>query len=395
MKIKDKILLIIFACFSIFSCTKTEDTANVEMAFTKIINQNDFSNAISAQAIVETSNGYLILASNQIPNEQFPNIVLVNIDKKGKFVSENKLESKFVCATKELFKNGAGYRFICMDALSSRAIAIDVDAEGKITATQTLEITYPLASAIDTDGGYLIQGFSQENRTTVVHKYNTAMGNIWKKEFFIFETVDEIIFGHLTNTGKKYAFAVGNQNGNYYYNGFRNFTFATLFFANGSLNQTGVANGYRYSAGINGILPLDGNNFAVSRFNSNQIVFNPRLEINPNQIISISSISGRTMLEIDPNALVSIKKLTLNGKNIAIFASNTIQNQIAIYAYDNQTGNLLGSEYYGFSIACEFSDIITTNDGGLMMLGSAFVEGRFKRICMIKLAKSQTEAILN
>lgn len=391
---KLKFYISIIGLLALASCAKEADTADPEKSFTKIINQNNFSNAVSAIATIETSNGFLILATNQIPNEQYPNITLIAIDKKGKVMAENNLDPQFVCPTKEIFAGGSGYRFFCMNALTTNTYAVEVNAEGKLVSSTEIDVAYPLAVGQDTDGGFLIQGYSQEDRTTILAKCNAAFVKSWEKGFFIFESVDEPVFGHLNKSGKQYQFSVGRTNNRYFFNGFRNYTFSLVFVDPVSVQQTGVANGFRYTAGISGIQYLDGNNFAVARFDFGKNYFNPRISIDQNVVSDIDSLQGRNMLEVEPDAVVLVKKMILNGKPVLVYATNTVNKQIALFVYDQQSGSLINTKYYGFNIPCEFGNIISTSDGGVLLIGSAFVEGRFKRVCLFKLAQSQVESLV-
>lgn len=380
--------------FVFYSCTEKLDTADPAQSFTKIYNENSFSNAITAIDVVETDEGFLILSTKQVPNQPFPGISLLAIDKEGKVVKQTDLDSIYVSPAKGMFKLDTAYRFLSMDGNTSSGYITEVNKEGTFIKATPLNLSYPLCMGLANNGSYLVLGYSQANRETIFANYSTSLSEIWERGYPIFESVDQPVFGHLENSGKRYPFAVGQTGSNYYFNGFRNFTFSMVFVNTSDRAQTGVVNGNDYTSGLSSVLHLEGNNFALARFDKGANYIIPKRTLSTNAVTSSLAFEGRRMLELEPDAAISVNKFTLNGRNVLIYASNTIDKQIALYVYDEATSELINSQYFGLSIPLEFASMVPTKDGGLLLVGSAYVEGRFKRITSIKLSKSQVEALV-
>jgi len=62
-----------------------------------------------------------------------------------------------------------------------------------------------------------------------------------------------------------------------------------------------------------------------------------------------------------------------------------------LYAYDAEDGTLLSLKYLGQTSPYEIGNFVKTLDGGLIVLGNTFVAGRFSRLCLFKLTKSELE----
>ncbi len=394
MKNFSLLFLNFIALVSLVSCSTDKDTADPKKSFVKIYNETSFSNAITAIDLVETEKGYLILATNKIPDEQFPGVTLLAIDKEGKVLNQTTLGTNFVSPAKGMFTSDTNYRFLCMGA-NTQGYILEVNASGALINETPLAITYPLCSGLATDGNYLIQGYSQADRTTILTKISSAgLGRIFEHSYTVLESVDEYIFNHLSGNGKRYPFSVGQTNTHYYFNGFRNFTFSLVFVDPSTQIQSGVVNGYQYSGGFSSAVPIEGNTFALSRFYFGANYFIPKQALTPTATSVSKDIEGRNMLELEPDAAVSLNRLTINGRKILIYASNTINKQIGLYAYDETSGDFIKAKYFGFSVPCEFGALTLTSDGGLLMTGSAYVDGRFKRICAFKLAQSELEEMI-
>jgi len=383
---------LLFFSALICSCSKALDTADPKKSFVKIYNDTSFRNAITPIDVVETAKGYLILATNEIPDQQFPSVTLLAIDAEGKVVKQTTLDATYVSPAKGIFKSDTNYRFLAMNGLTTQAYMMEVDSKGNLATTTPLPVTYPLCVGLANDGNYLIQGYSQSDRATMLAKVSTSFATSFSKKYDVLESADEYVFGHLSNTGKKFPFSVGQTStSDYYFNGFRNFTFALVFVNSTDQNQKGVINGFRYSGGINSITPLEGNKFAISRFYFGNNYINPNATLATAGTSASTDITGRQMLELEPDAVINASRFTIKGKKVLLFASNTVNKQIVIYVYDELSGSLIGSKYLGLSIPCTNGALTLTRDGGLLVTGSAYINGRFKRIAAFKLAASQLD----
>ena len=100
------------------------------------------------------------------------------------------------------------------------------------------------------------------------------------------------------------------------------------------------------------------------------------------------------MLELVPDARVYIERLTVDERNVLVFASTTKNGQIIIILYDEIDGAWLGTDYLGFSNPYEVKSIKETSDGGLAILSETSVAGRFPRASLFKLSPDELSKII-
>lgn len=389
-----KILFFFLGSLFLASCSKTPDTADPKKSFIKIYNENSFSNAVTAVDVVETKEGYLVLATNQIPDQQFPGVTLLTVDKEGVVIKKNDLPETYVSPAKGLFASGDNYRFLCMNNISTQTYITEVNAKGEFVQATPINQSYPLCFGLAADNSYLVLGYSQSKRASVLSNINTSFAQVWTKDYNILEEVDEPVFAHVSGTGRRLPFAVGQTSSHYFYNGFYNYSFSLVFANPANRNISGVVNGFRYSGGFSTAVPIEGNTFAMSRFYFGDTYFMPRQTLNPSATSVSKDLEGRHMLELAPDAFVSINRYTIGGRKLLFYASNTKNNQIGVYTYDETTGAFIKSRYFGFNVPCEFASMSLTADNGLIITGSAYVNARFKRICLIKLSESELENLV-
>jgi len=76
-----------------------------------------------------------------------------------------------------------------------------------------------------------------------------------------------------------------------------------------------------------------------------------------------------------------------------MYGSTTKSNQIILMLHDPSTGDLRGVKYLGFVNPYELSSITQTADGGLAVIGTTYVAGRFPRVCLFKIGPVDLEAM--
>jgi hypothetical protein len=151
----------------------------------------------------------------------------------------------------------------------------------------------------------------------------------------------------------------------------------------------GVVQGQQDDGGISQAVSLQGDKFALSRFNFGDNYYLPNSALSTTGISSSIDLGGNPLPELIANAPVKIKRITVGTKNILLYGSNTKSTQIVLYGYDEDNGEFIGSRYLGFSNPFEIAAIISTNDGGLAIAGTTYVAGRFPRICLFKLSSEE------
>ncbi|MDH4058727.1 MAG: hypothetical protein OEU76_08175, partial [Cyclobacteriaceae bacterium] len=284
--------------------------------------------------------------------------------------------------------------FFCMTELNLQTHLIEINAEGEILQTTNVGSSYPSAAALD-NTNFLLLSYNNANMTSVVSIINTTGVTLQSAEYTVGagDAVEEPIINHFLRTGRQFPFKVGRTTeGQYFFNGFYNYTFSLVFTDLGS-GGLGVVQGQQDDGGISQLAQLSGTTFATARFNFGDNYFLPNVTLNTSGISSSSDLGGFTLPELVENAPVEIVLSTIKETNVILFASNTRSGQIGIYVYDMASGEFLGSKYFGFSNPYEVSAIINTADNGIAIGGTSYVAGRFPRITLFKISSEELAKI--
>jgi hypothetical protein len=365
--------------------------------FLVIYENNDFSKSFIPVDIQQTSDGgYLILAKRRITESSFYGIYLMKADNTGKFVSGEEVTTDIVNPINTLLKVGNAFYFFAMDRLSLETKLMSANEDGTATEVSTIAgVIYPLYASLDeSTGQFLLQHYNRDDLKTAVSRISTAGAVTAQREFNIgfgdFD-VEEPIIDHLTGNGKKLPFLVGTAgSGTYFFNGFYNYTLSTVFF---SFNTAapGLLQGYKDEKCISAMVNLGSNTFATAKYAYGTNTFSPHATINTasGSIASNSDLTGNVILELKPDAQVVLKQITGQGAPVMAYNSDTKNAQITLYFYDPSSGHFRGSKHFGYSNPYEAGNFIQTSDGGLALVGTTYVAGRFPRIVLIKMSQEE------
>jgi hypothetical protein len=277
-----------------------------------------------------------------------------------------------------------------MSSVGLQTQLFQVDTEATISNPVSVGGSYPAASAMD-GNNFLLLSYDNFNKNTVVSVV-TPSGSISQSKSFSIgagDAVEEPIINHFLRTGKQIPFLVGKAGSQYYFNGFYNYTLSLSFTNLVADDPQGIIQGQQDDGGVSQVVPLDGGKFALARFNFGDNYFVPNASLNTSDISSSTDLGGNPFPELIANASVKILRLTIGSKKVALYASDTQSKQIALFGYDESTGEFIGSKYLGFSNPFEIASLTPTTDGGLAICGTTYVAGRFPRICLFKLSKDE------
>lgn len=390
-------LFVLFAVCFFISCDVKKNNNAESSTLVKIFNNSSFSKNYQPIDIKQTSDGgYLVLGSTRLEASSFLGVYLMKLDKNGNFVKDTTLEESILNPIYNLMAIGNEYFFFAMNGitLSSKLIKIDENINSSEIA-QFDQLIYPLYASLDASNNFILQSYNRDERATIVSKISAGGTVLASKSFGIgfgdFD-VEEPIIDHLTQTGKLLPFISGNSsNGRYYFNGFYNFTLSLVFFDFNSDNdvEPGVLQGYRGERGVSSALEVSGNNMALSRFayGKNYLIPNAIIGTADGDISASSDLQGYYLPEIEADSKVICKKLAIKGKNLIVYGVTTKDKQIALYYYDTSS-KLIKSSYFGFSNPYEIGNFIQTLDGGLAIVGTTYVAGKFPRICLFKIGSN-------
>lgn len=390
-------ILLIFLIVLVASCAKDSDLTTDQANFTRIYDNNKFDASNYPIDIKQTPDGgFLILGGRRLTDSNFSGAYLMKVDELGMFVSELEVPSDKVAPIGPLLVVNDKYYFFTMTAIGLKTELHEVNADAAIT--KTIPVVgdggggYP-AAAYNDNGRFLLLRYDNVRKESVVDVVNTTGVTSSFIGFSVgrSDAVEAPIIEHFLRTGKQFPFQVGKtSSGNYFFNGFYNYTFS-LVFTDLVSDQPGVVQGQQDDGGFSYVMPISGNNFAAARFNFGDNYLLPLVTLNPSGISSSVDLGGNNLPELANNAPVRIISATVNGKDISLYGSNTRSKQISLYGYERTTGKFLGSRYLGFSNPYEIAAMTATKDGGLAVCGTTYVAGRFPRICLFKISREELE----
>ncbi len=377
--------IIVVVVLLLYSCGKEEDYIP-ESSFIKIYNDQFFNSAYIPMDIVEAGEtGYFILSAYDSWNTY-----ILRVDATGEFMWDYKLQENFVNPINGLYYKDSAFYFFCMDDISLGTYLMKASDQSRSASVERSfgNIIYPLASSA-VDDGFLIESYNRESYSTRLTKLNLNFGEVWNEEFSVEQDVEQAIISHLTRIGSRLPFFTGQAGNRYFFNGYYNYSMSMLFVNSGNGTQTGVINGFRAESAISSALYINGNSFALSRFDQGENFILPKTDLNTASTGITSDLNGNEHPEMTSNAFVNCKMINVNGQDVTIFATSTKSGQILLYAYNATNGSLIGTHHLGRLNPYEAVSFVSTTDGGLAVLGNTFVNGRFSRITLIKISEKQ------
>lgn len=385
MKLQHFILVFIVSALFLSSCGNEEEFVP-ESSFIKIYNDEFFERSYIPMDIIQAGdNGYFILSAFDSWNTY-----ILRVDEQGEYLWDYQLPENLVNPIKGLYYQDSAFYFFCMDDLSLASVlmkATDQSQQADVERNYG-NIIYPLHSSKVSDG-FLLQSYDRESYSTKLSKLSTNFTVQWEEKYEVEQDIEESIVSHLTRIGDRLPFFTGQAGNRYFLNGYYNYSMSMLFVNTADGTQTGVINGFRSKSAISAANYIDGNSFALSRFDFGENFIIPRIDINTAGTGISSDLAGNIHPEITSNAMVHSEIIDVNGKEVVLFATSTKGTQILLYAYDPLNGSLIGTHHLGRLNPYEAISFVATEDGGLAVLGNTFVNGRFSRITLIKLSEKQ------
>ena len=122
---------------------------------------------------------------------------------------------------------------------------------------------------------------------------------------------------------------------------------------------------------------------------------NYQLSSDPLSVGNVGFLYPGNMAEIRPYATTKIISYSTTSGSYSVFASETNGNQVVLHFYNTATGEIEGVHYIGFLNRFNLSAIKATSDESILLLGTTFVAGRFERIFLNKISKTEIGGILN
>ena len=393
-----KRLYFAIATLLIISCS--DDEPSLSESFFKIYDDSNFDISYNPIDVVETIDGYIILTGTEINDSDFMGISLIKVDEQGEFERESGIAlDAYVVPVGDMYLNPADSNtyFFAMNPTSLEAVLIGVNPQLEVEVEALLGgINYPLSSAVLSNGNLLLQSYDNLTQETEISEIALDGSYVGGNRYSIGPGDDvevDIINHYLQATERPLPFFCGEiSSGNYYFNGFYNFSFSLVFTDFGDA-PTGVVQGQSTNAGIRAVLPQGGSNFSVAGFQFDDNYQLASSALSTGGITSSADLYPGNMAEVKPYTPVKILSYT-NGTTYSVFASETKGRQILLNFYTD-TGEISGSHRIGFLNPFTLSSMKVGSDNSLLVLGTTFVAGRFERITLNKLSPGEVTRLAN
>lgn len=388
-----RILTILFGFLSFTSaCDIKNNHIEPYERFARIYDTGEPNRSYYAVDIAATADsGYLVLGAAETDFSDFYALYLLKINKAGLPEWQYRADERFVHPLGIFQDNSGQLRVVCMDATTLNPLVLNASPAPTVLESYP-DMEYPLAFTLLNNGERMFLCYDRIARSSIV-----ASSANRRFSFPVYEDVENILFQHMSRRGQYYPFQIGQiHSDQLFFNGFNNYTLALTFLRNSDGSQLGVVNGTRYEAGISACLAMEGNRFAIARYQEDgKNFFNPLANITTNAVSSASHTGGYLMQELMAKSSVKILRLQTNVADVLLYLSTTQNGQIVLHAYDAEAGQLLGSRYFGHGNRFEAASLAPTPDGGLVVLGRMWMAGRFARLCVFKLNRADLHRLIN
>ena len=384
----------VFILITLMACS--DDTLSPSDSFFKIYDNSNFDLSYHPIDVVETVDGFIVLSGTELSNTDFQGVQLIKIDEEGDFVSEAALNN-YVAPVGDIFMLDSITYFFAMNPTTLQAVLIGVNPQLEVTIEDPIGgLNYPLASSLTSSNELLLLSYDPVNLNSQISLIGLDGSFIGGTSYSIGagSDVEQDVVNHLLQVGQPLPFFCGElSSGNYFFNGFYNFSFSLVFTSFGA-TPGGVIQGQATSAGIREVLPLSGNVFAIAGFQFDENYQLSSISIDPASISSSVDLYPGDIAELKPYTPSKIISYTSSSGNYTVFASETKSRQIILHFYDASTGQIAGVKNIGFLNPFTLASIKATGDNSLTVLGTTFAAGRFERIALTKLSASEIGDIL-
>ncbi|TAH18023.1 MAG: hypothetical protein EAZ08_12545 [Cytophagales bacterium] len=391
---------LILAFFS-FSCKESE-VISLEGRFSKIYNEDSFSDFVGADIQQTNDDGYLLLGAidNSFSNQKGLPYVL-KVDKAGNFLWDTKKNTflqKFYNLIPYLKKINGEYFFFCRDNTSKaiNLLKINDDTQAITSVRAYNDLNGDLVYSSQTpDGGLLLMMLSETcdaRKQPEQIKLDKNFAVQWRKCYPFFITVPIDAIDQKLNLNYFFNGTIDIEGQQRYFITFlnQNNTSSILF-----TDENGTLLGETHTSFlINSLDQISGKDFAMTyiKQKDTNLVIKTALKVTEKEFLDIS---GNTFHEINSEKRVITKKMTINAKEVVVFACTLENIPIRLYAFEPKSGSLKGTITLGRINPYEIANLIQTRDGGMAIIANTLVADRFIRIALLKLSPEEVLNFIN
>ena len=168
-------------------------------------------------------------------------------------------------------------------------------------------------------------------------------------------------------------------------NCFYNYTLRTVFLDQASLAATGDLYSFQTEEGISSVIQKSASLFGLTSYYEGNNYIVPGAEINVNASANIKDLPAQALYELTYRAEVIAGKLDLDTASYSLYISQTNDNSLVIYQYEQESDVLINTHYREFDQRVVVNEFIQTQDQGIAILGGIYILGKYQRPLLVKL----------
>lgn len=371
------------------ACDLEERLPAEDNGFLRIYDDGTFESRFFPVDIIQSQDsGFVILSA-----EDDWQTYIMKVDKEGNFEWDIHLPEKYVNPIQGMYLDESSVHFYCMDKIALGTYLMRVSPQSGLMEEVVFfpNLLYPLAARPLPDRTTLLLSYNRDETSTRFSKISSNLTEQWGENYNVFQDVEEDLIVHLKRLGRRIPFFIGTSQSRYFWNGFYNFNLSLVFSNPSNGTETGLISGFRSQSGMTAALPLDGNRYFFTRFNFNEHFVIKSQSINENSIQFGGDLDSFLQPEIRDQAQVFMSDISVGNIRYRLMASDTKRGQILLAFYDASATSLNGLKYLGRNNPYEIASLTPTLDGGLAVLGTSYLAGRFPRICLFKISANELE----
>jgi len=391
-----RLLIFIFGLLLISGCDIRDNEVKPLESWTRIYDTESLDDSFYPEALAQTDTGDFVIVFRYRNDEStFPATGVMSADKDGIFNWFSKVDLPEVNPTWPMFEKEGAFHIMGMDEITLAPTVLQVDLANQ-TLSRVAEVNgvvFPLSMA-DVGVGYVLQAYAPDDLATQLLFLDNQFQPVWEEKFSVLEDAEQRIISHLTAIQGNYPFFCGTTADRYFFNGFTNFTLSMVFVPKGGGSETGLIQGFQDDSGVANAQVLQSGSFTLARNNFSDHYIVPQVSVDQNSITAATDIEGISYPEIKPGS--KIRSVVLGGSagSGIIYASSTRTGQILLTGY-SETGEIRNQRSIGSINPYEVADLIETEDGGIAILATTFMTGRYPRPALIKLSVDEVRQLIN
>jgi hypothetical protein len=377
--------------FIVLSCEINQKDILPTDNFVKIYNNSDENIAYFPEAVLQITDGYLMLSGlkNYTENlNEYPTTSLIKTNLMGEIEWAEEYDWRAPVGNLLEFNGTVG--FVAMNS-SDNAFFVQINLQtGEVSNSYSLNINMPLSAKVNSDGNLIVLSYNYVAWSSVITLFTPAFNKISTEKLFVGDDLVIPVQKHLNKNSTIFPFFIGEwqnetQNG-FYINCLYNYSLGVRFFGSDG-TSTG---GWIYSAQIenapSSLIHKENNSYGITRYFNQMNYINTSVEVDVNSSQNFNDSTQNPLPILVPDAKVSVTKATFGSTEYMLFASTTNSNSIIIYQYKLDDDALLHKVETDFANKIEVSQIIQNpNDQGIIILGQLHVSGRYLRPVLIKI----------